>query len=306
VITAGVFWLLATATSPVQVMHDGCPSGAEVELALSSMIASPTATPANRDIAKLERQPDKLRVELVDADGVVIGERTLDGTASCAELGRMAAIVIASCESDVHPEFVRPPVDITRAARPPAPQSAPPAAVPVVSAAYDVDAGVTLGQSDTLAAGGSIGATWFPRGVGFGAWILGGGDMSRTIAVGTHQARWRRWTASLELAHRWARGSLLFDAHGGATLGWLATEGVDYMQNRSDSAVSPGGTAGIRSAWWDSRHVGLWLDLRGFYFPRRDSIYGSVAGAMGEETPVPSWGAVASVGVSVGRAPHSP
>jgi hypothetical protein len=86
VITAGVVWLLATATSPVQVMHDGCPSGAEVELALSSMIASPTATPANRDIAKLERQPDKLRVELVDADGVVIGERTLDGTASCAEL----------------------------------------------------------------------------------------------------------------------------------------------------------------------------------------------------------------------------
>jgi hypothetical protein len=305
VFTAGVVWLLATATSPVQVVNDSCPSGAEVELALASMIASPTPTPASRDVARLERQPDKLRVELVDADGVVIGERTLDGSASCAELGRMAAIVIASWESDVHPEFVRQPVDIARAARPQAPASPPPVTVPAVSAAYDVGAGVTLGQADTLAAGASIGGAWFPRGVGLGAWVLGGGDMARTIAVGTHQARWRRWTASLELAHRWMRDSLAIDAHAGATVGWLSTEGVDYAQNRSDSAAALGGTAGIRSAWWGSRHVALWLDLRGFYFPRPDSIYGSAAGATLDQAPVPSWGGIASVGVAVGRAAHS-
>jgi hypothetical protein len=313
VIAGGVvFVVFAAATSPVrveQVVDGGCPSGAEVEQALASMLTSSGVNPAARDVAKLERRPDKLHVELVDPEGVVIAERTLDGTASCAELARMAAIVIASWESDVHPEFARQPAEIARVARA-APQAVPSiaaAAAPAPpAAAYDVAAGVTLGQSDTLAAGASIGGAWFPRGVGLGLWMLGAGDLSRTIAVGTHEARWRRWTASLEIARRWARDALVIDAHGGATLGWFTTEGVDYAQNRSASAVTVGGTAGIRMSWWISRHAAFWTDVRGFYFPRRDSIYGSGAGmTAADETTVPSWGGIASLGVAFGRAPLS-
>jgi len=290
--------------SPVRVVDDGCPSGAAVELALASMLTSSGVDPAARDVAKLERRPDKLHVELVDPEGVVIAERTLDGAASCAELGRMAAIVIASWESDVHPEFARKPTEIVRVERaaPPTVLAAAPAPSPT---AFDVAAGVTLGQTDTLAAGASIGAAWFPRGVGLGAWVLGAGDMARTIAVGTHEARWRRWTASLELARRWARDALVADAHAGLTLGWFTTEGVDYEQNRSASAVSLGATAGIRTSWWVSRRTAFWADLRGFYFPRRDSIYGSGGGATPEETAVPNWGGIASLGVAFGRAPLS-
>ena len=292
------------ATSPVRVVDDGCPSGAEVEQALAAMLTSSGAPPDSRDVAKLERQPDKLRIELADADGVVIAERTLEGAASCAELGRMAAIVIASWESDVHPEFVRQPADIAVVERSPSPESPAPAP-DLPAASYDVTAGVTFGQSDTLAPGGSIGAAWFPRGVGLGGWVLGAGDAVRTIAVGSHEARWSRWTASLELAWRWASDGFVVDTHGGVTLGWLATEGVDYAQNRSDSAASLGATAGIRTAWWASRHAALWIDLRGLYFPRRDSIYGSgPAGATLDEAPVPSWGAIASVGVALGQASH--
>ena len=119
----GVLLLLAVATSPVRVVRivdDGCPSGAEVDLALASMLTTVSgAAPASQDVAKLERRADKLHVELTDPDGVVIAERTLDGSASCAELGRMAAIVIASWESDVHPEFVRQPAEIVRVERAP-------------------------------------------------------------------------------------------------------------------------------------------------------------------------------------------
>jgi hypothetical protein len=303
VVVVGVALLVTVATSPVRVVNDDCPTGAEVELALASMITPSGAVPANRDVAKLERRPDKLRVELSDPDGVVIAERTLDGGASCAELGRMAAIVIASWESDVHPEFVRQPAEIPRVERVAQPPAPSPAAAP--SAAYDIAAGVTFGQVDTPAAGASIAAAWFPRGVGPGLWVLGGGDRERTIAVGTHEARWRRWTASLELAHRWARGAFAVDAHGGATLGLLATEGVDYMQNQSDSDVSFGGTAGIRAARWTSRHTALWIDLRGFYFPRRDSIFGTGAGTTLAETAVPSWGGIVGLGIALGRAPLS-
>ena len=211
---------------------------------------------------------------LVDPEGVVIAERTLDGGASCAELGRMAAIVIASWESDVHPEFVRQPAEIARVERAPPPQRVPaaPTPAPSIAAAYDVAAGVTMGQADTLAAGASIGAAWFPRGVGLGGWVLGAGDLARTIAVGTHEARWRRLTASLELAYRWALHGLIVDTHAGPTLGWISTEGVDYTQNRSDSAVSLGGTAGIRTAWWlarraaiSDRRPGLLLPAAGFH-----------------------------------------
>jgi hypothetical protein len=305
VIASCIALLLAIEASPVRVVNDGCPSGAEVELALSSMLTSTGATPANRDVAKLERGPDKLRVELEDADGVVIAERMLDGGASCADLGRMAAIVIASWESDVHPEFVRQQAEIIRVERSPPPPEVRATAPPGPAATYDVAAGLTLGQADTVASGASIGAAWFPRGAGFGLWVLGAGDAERTIAVGAHEARWRRWTASVELARRWARYGFVLDAHGGLTLGWLMSQGVDYTQNRSDSVGSIGGTAGIRIAWWISRHAALWGDLRGFYFPERDSVYGNAPGTTGNEAVVPSWGGIASLGVALGRAPLS-
>ena len=147
--------------------------------------------------------------------------------------------------------------------------------------------------------------TWFPRGAGPGLSLVGAGDLARTIAVGTHEARWQRWTASLELAWRWAaRDRLVIDPHGGVTVGWLSTEGVDYAQNASASAASIGATAGIRTAWWTWRRAALWIDVRGTYFPRRDSIYGT-GGATVDETTAPSWGGFASVGVAVGRPPLS-
>jgi hypothetical protein len=302
VIAAAGLVFLAVATSPVRVVDDGCPSGAEVELALASMLTTSGATPATRDVAKLERGPDKLRVELADPEGIVIAERTLDGATSCAELGRMTAIVIASWESDVHPEFARPPVEIVRS-EPPAPLEVH---APAGSAAtYDVAAGITVGQADTTAAGASLGGAWFPRGVGLGLWVLGAGDLPRTIAVGTHEARWQRWTASLELARRWGGDRFVLDAHGGLMLGWLSTEGVDYTQNRSDSVVSLGVTTGIRGARWVSRRGAVWLDLRAFYFPRQDSIYGSLAGATTDQAAIPSWGGIASIGVAFGRPPLS-
>ena len=286
--SAGLLFLLASATSPVRVVDDGCPAGADVELALASMLTSSGVTSEKQDVAKVEHASDKLHVELRDPEGIVIAERTLDGGASCLLW------------------HLEPPGSAEIARVQPAPLPEPPIpTAPAVVASYDVAAGATVGQADTLAAGASIGAAWFPRGVGLGAWILGAGDFSRTIAVGTHQASWRRWTTSLELAYRSTRDRLAFDAHAGMALGWVSTEGIDYDQNRSDSATSVGGTAGIRMSWWVSRHAALWADVRAVYFPRPDSIYGSAAGTTVDQTAVPSWGGIASLGVALGRGPLS-
>jgi hypothetical protein len=301
--------LLAVAASPVQVVQgagDGCPASAEVELALASMLTSPSgAAPASRDVARLERVREALHVKLVDPQGGVIAERTVAGSGSCAELAQITAIVIASWESDVHPEFVREPAEIVQVRRPPTPEPPTAIAPPRPAAAYDVGGGVSLAQADTLAPGASIGAAWFPRGAGPGLWVLGAGDISRTVAVGSHQARWRRWMASLEVTHRWTRGQFAIDPHGGLALGWVMTEGVDYTQNRSDSAFSLGGTVGIRLGQWFSRRAAVWVDLRGYFFARQASVYGTGAGTTVDETALPSWGAVASVGLALGRGPLS-
>lgn len=245
--------------------------------------------PLVQDVAKVEGLHGQLRVELVGADDVVIAKRALDGSGSCSELARLAAIVIASWESDVHPEFVRPQP----------PPAARPAAAP---AAYDIALGVSLEQADKLAVGGAIGASWFPRGLGPGLDLLFAGETTRTLDLGEHQARWRRWTSSLQLAWRWGRPGLVVDAHGGLTLGWLTTKGVDFTENESNSSVSLAGTLGIRSSWWFSRHAAVWLDLRGLYFTRRESVFSP--GPTGGKAQVPRWGGIASIGVALGRAPH--
>ena len=244
-----------------------------------------------QDVAKVERSGGRLRVELVDATAAVLAERELDGHGSCAELAELAAIVIASWESDVHPEFVRPHAE---------PPAAPPPAARVPGAAYDVSLGASLSQAGQLAAGGSLGAAWFPRGTGLGLSFVVAGETTRTLEVGDGQARWRRWTGSPEIAWRWGRGGLAVDGHGGLALGWLATNGVHFSENKSNASFSLAVTAGIRSSWWFSRYLAGWIDVRGLTFTRSDVVYDSPTGG---EAEIPRLVGIVSIGLALGRAP---
>ena len=281
---------LLLAALPVRVESDACPSAAEVEQALASMLSSVSGV-VGQDVAKVERTGGHLRVELVDATAAVLAERLLDGHGSCAELAELAAIVIASWESDVHPEFVRPHAE---------PLVAPPPATRAPGAAFDVSLGASLSQAGQLAAGGFLGAAWFPRGKGLGLSFLVAGETTRTLEVGDGQARWRRWTGSPEIAWRWGRGGLAVDGHGGLALGWLATNGVNFSENKSNASFSLAVTAGIRSSWWFSRHIAGWIDVRGLIFTRSDVVHTSPTG---EESEIPRLVGIASIGLALGRAP---
>jgi hypothetical protein len=280
---------LLLAALPVRVESAACPSGVEIEASLTSMLSTASGV-AGHDVAKVERLDGKLRVELSDDKSVIIAERVLDGHGSCAELAQLAAIVIASWESDVHPEFVRPH------AEPPAPP--PPTFAP--NGAYEVSLGATLSQAGKPAAGGSLGTAWFPRGTGFGLSLLVAGGMSRTLDLGVGQARWRHWTGNPEIAWRYWRAGLAVDGHGGLALGWLETSGADFSENRSSTTFSLAVTAGIRSAWWFSRHIAAWIDLRGLYFTRGEVVYSTPAGG---EAEVPRLEGIVSLGLALGRAP---
>ena len=301
VFPSGMVILLTLAAVPVQVESGDCPSHTEVEQALASLLPA-TLDASGHDLARIETSPGQLHIALFDVENAVVAERTLDGTGTCSELARLVAIVIASWESDVHPEFVRPH---TAPPTTSAPAASPPTSVPgsrPAPASYDVALGVSLEQADKIAVGGTIAGSWFPHGRGLGLSLTATGETTRTLDLGAHQARWRRWTGDLELAWRLGRKRLVADVHGGLRLGWLATEGIDFSENHSNSGLSLAGTAGVRAVWWRWPRIALWADLRSFYFTRTESVFSTSGG----EARIPPWGAIASMGAAWGQGSISP
>jgi hypothetical protein len=283
---------LLLAALPVRVESDGCPSGAEVEKALAAILpAAPDA--AQPDLARVGRRDGKLRIELVDAKATVIAERVLDGNGSCSDLAALAAAVIGSWESDVHPDFMRPHAEPS-----PAPVVAMPAPRSSASMAYDVAAGASLSLAGSAAAGGTLAVIGIPRGAGPGLRLFAAGEAARSLDLGVGQARWRRWMGAAELDWRFARGTLVLDLHGGLGLGWLAVDGVGFSENLSILTFSPAATAGARLSWWVTRRFAAWLDLGGLYWTRGQTVYSQPSGSAEE---IPQLLGLASIGLAFGR-----
>jgi hypothetical protein len=241
----------------------------------------------------VQRRDGGLRIELVDAEANVIAERLLDRDGSCSDLAALAAAVIGSWESDVHPEFVRPQAEPL-----PAPLVAMPAAPSAASMAFDVALGASLSLADSPAAGGALAMIWVPRGAGLGLRLLAAGEAPRTLDLGVGQVRWQRWMGAAELDWRFAHDRLVLDLHGGLGLGWLTASGAGFSENLSISTFSPAATAGVRLSWWMTRGFAAWLDLGGLYWTRGQTVYSQPSGRARE---IPQLLGLASIGLAVGR-----
>ncbi len=279
---------LLLALLPVQVESTDCPSASEVEQVLAGMLPS-SQEEAGRDVARIERVGERLRIELAGADGRGIAERVLEGQGTCTQLAHLAAVVIAAWQSDVHPEFERPQPAVAQAAP-------PPGAAPAGS--YQILLGASLLRASDWAAGGCLAAAWFPRGSGLGMGLFAAGETSRTLQLGAGQARWRRWYGGPEIEWRWGHGRATGDLHGGVALAWLDSNGVDFSQNRSSTGLSLALSMGMRGSWWATRHVAGWIDLRGLYVTRDEMLYSVPAS---REARVPSLEGSLSIGLSWGR-----
>src|SRR5882672_5449445 len=98
-------WLLVSLGPVVTVEGAAvCPTAADVAARLEALLPA-RATDELPDIARLDLREDALLVTLADPDGTTIGERALDRGFPCSDLASAAAVVIATWESDVHPEF---------------------------------------------------------------------------------------------------------------------------------------------------------------------------------------------------------
>ena len=294
---------VVVAGLPVQVQSASCPASYEVEQELAAMVSS-VSEAVRPDVARVLRWGNQLHIELVGPDAAVIAERWIDDRGSCAELAELIAVVIASWESDVHPEFARPHAE----PMPMAPEektTARPLPQALRSTAfYEVAAGVSLSWSGSPAAAAILSAGWVPRGVGPGLHLSATVESSRTLdltpASASGQATWRRWTGSAELDWRLPRVSWALDFHGGLGLGWLDAGGVGFSQNHSGYSFSPGGVAGVRFSRRIERRATVWLELAASYWPRKQYLYGQ---PNAQRQAVPQYQGLASIGLAFGRFP---
>ena len=300
---AALFGAVLVAALPVQVESAACPSGDEVEQTLGLML--PSVSEAVRpDVAHVLRRGNQLQIVLVGTDAAVIAERWIDDTRACAELAELIAVVIASWESDVHPEFTRPHTEPIPAALPEKPVAPPPPPAPHTAAFYEVAAGSSLSWSGSPALAGVLALGWFPRGAGPGLHLSATVESTRTLDLSpgpaSGQATWRRWAGSADFDWRLPRGSGVLDFHGGLALGWLAACGAGFSQNHSGYSFSPGGVAGASLSRVITRRVFVWVELATTYWPRKQSLYGQ-PNAPAQE--IPSYQGLASVGLAFGGSP---
>ena len=307
-VTALVTWLVAM-NPVVRFTGDdvGCPTAAEVDARLRTLL--PTASPSGeRDVAVLGETGSRLRVTVRRPDGTTLGERELDRAHSCADLAAAVALVIATWESDVHPEFALALPGMAEPARPspiapggraadsPDLERAPPraeltsersdapAAVPPRTArsAFDLGAALVASaaphtldgsfQSDLVAAGAVV-AGWVHEGRGPGLRLALGIAADRVVPLGSGEAHWRRATAAFGPQLRLSSlAATVLDLHGELTAAGLNVRGQRFATNDDGWSFDLGAGAGAR-LWMGTGTWRPWVDLSAVVWPIEHVVY---------------------------------
>jgi hypothetical protein len=298
-------WLWLARPSSVVAIEGGasCPASEEVSARVGALLPARRGDAAP-DVARLDDVGGRLRVTLRRPDGALIGERTLDGGAPCADLAAAAAVVVAAWESDVHSEFRLAPIparpadaDLQVVTQPPAARSN--------GSAFDLGAAVSgslapVSASVGAAAGAAVVGSWTPQNSRLGVRLAGAGTMQRELPLDSARVLWRRFDAAMgpqlrfAVASRWA-----LDLHVEALVGWLTAAGTGFANNRSDSSVEPGAGAGVRLLW-GGHAVAPWIDLSATRWLRAQTAYVTPDGA---SIALPRLDATLALGVSYRTGP---
>jgi hypothetical protein len=304
-------WLLLSLSPVVTVEGDAvCPTAADVATRLGALLPA-RATDEAPDVARLELRGGVLLVTLARPDGSPIGERAIDRSFACADLASAAAVVVATWESDVHPEF-------RLASPPPPPPSAtpPPVAPPVVTAvpasrrtAASWDLGAALSGSLAPGSGGTapaLGAlvvgSWTPGGGRLGARLALSGVSERELPLGAEHVRWQHLAAALgpQIRLPLASAPWVVDLHAEAVAGWLVASGQGFDKDLHDGSLDPGLGAGLRMLVKTTGRVVPWLEVSTTGWLRRQTAYSTPAVA---SVALPRFEALVALGLSYASRP---
>ena len=322
---------MLVAAGPVVPAPGGsqCPTAAEVAARVATLL-TPGGRAGDPDIVAVRDDGAGLRLTLERPDGSIIGQRVLDAAHPCADLASAAAVIVATWESDVHPEFLQALPQVSTAA---APADASPPAVPVLPPALapalppgpelpPVTAArppvVRAGSSSRLALdlGGGVFGSLAPGADSIGAapgllvhvalspWGRGLGARLALLYPGERQvdlppglAQWRRVALALGPQVRFAAyvPGWSWDVHADALLAWVQVRGVGFSSNLSSTGWDPGLGVGLRLLMGGSTAAAPWVDLALAGWPRQQVVQ------LAEDPPgrpLPALEAQLAVGIS--------
>lgn len=278
---APVLALLLASSAPVVIVEGdtACPTPAEVAARVATLLPAGAGT-AQADVARIEVEAGTMRVTLTRSDGATLGERAIDGTFPCADLAEAAAVVLATWESDVHPEYRAAPPPHPAPTEPPVVAVTAPPPAPRAPAAFDLGAAVagSLAPSPAGGAAPALGAlavgSWTPSGRlglrGALQWTA-----ERELELGAGAVRWRRATAALGPQLRFTSPDTRWalDLHADGLAAWLTAGGAGFTRDRQGDSFDPGLGAGVRALWFGRRGLVPWLELAGAGWLRSQTAF---------------------------------
>lgn len=291
---------LAVLAAPLVVEGEtDCPSPRQVHAKLGEMLGEGARL---RERAFLRSVGDAVGVELFGADGGELMRRLVPRSASCAELARVVAVVLAARLQQIHPDLA--PAVLPLPPRPPDLAASAPAvarAAPVFR--HDLDLG--LGLVGSLTGGGAtLGGTaqlhLFAPGGGLGLHAGVAADGTRELpfrsqAAPDRAARWRRIPVSVGPGWRWVGHRLALDARAGLVAAWTSLEGRNFVSPAEASRWSLASFLGARAVTRTGAIVG-WLDAQVFFWPPQRA---AVLREVPEQVDLPRVGLLLSLGAGL-------
>lgn len=247
--------------TPLVTTDPACPPADAVHARVRTILGLDSVV-ALAESAEVGRDGTSLRVTLRAADGRTLGDRLVPAEGTCDELAGVAAVILASWLSDVHPEFVstlpEPLQAPEREGLPTASAPSPPQdQAPSRSDHSDHRAraqrhfsfGVAVGSSFSSASPAplaALGVHWLPNKSGLG-WSLAAtatGAHDRTLGEGN--VRYWRWPLSTGPVLRLALSPLNLDLGAGAALTWLHVRGESFALPETHNSLLGGVYTSLR------------------------------------------------------------
>ena len=285
-----------------------CPTPAEVQAQLVALAPDPEGEAAAKPGAhqvNISSAGSGVHVELLDLDGQLVAERTLERTSSCGEVAEAVAVIVSVWEAKFNPNLATPSVRL------PAPAPYEPVTDVVVEmptpkparpASFDggLAALASIAGGDT-AYGLKLEGCLFPASASLGLDVALAASTTHTQSIATpaSAAQWTRAALSAGPAFRVRRRAVMLDAHGGGVLAALHIQGTGLASNSSDTSAQLGLTAGLRFLWaW--HHAAGWVGTDVFTYPGQDRL---TIGNFGEVGRLPRVEIQIALGVSAGQFP---
>ena len=301
-----VLFAIWLAYSVPEIAGDcACPTPAEVRERLATVADSGEGKPSG-DLGLhrvyLSSTNQSVHIELLDADGNPLAERTLDRSGTCGDVAEAIAVVLASWEAKFNPNLAPPPAPL------PAPSAPPPEPVVVTERqpppprSLPFDAGLAL-LASVVGGEAVFGARFegclFPGDVPLGlhAALSATSTHTQSVATPSIDAQWMRAALSVGPTYRLGHAAPGVDVHAGAVLALLHVQGAGLPKSASDTSLQLGLAAGLRGLWAWNNAAG-WVGTDVFVYPGDDRL---TIGNYGDVGRLPRLEVQIAVGMALGH-----